>query len=158
MFSVRMFLRNCTSSSFGAKQTIWLDWGQNCSGAKFRFAQKTCFCFELFYETAPSLVFGAKRTVWRVWGQNYFGQKLCSILSRKPLKSFFRKTCFRSEFFYKAAPHLFLRPNGLYGAIGGKIVLKRSFVLPKEHFFGPNVFTKPPPHLFFQAKRTIWRD
>jgi hypothetical protein len=63
-------------------------------------------------------------------------------------KSFFRKTRFLSEFFYKSAPHKLSGPNGLYGAIGGKIVLVWSFVSLKKHVYGPNFFTKPSPHLF----------
>jgi hypothetical protein len=46
-----------------------------------------------------------------------------------------------------------LGPNGLYGAIKGKIVLERSFVLPKKHVSDPNFFTKPPPYLFSGPNR-----
>ena len=38
--------------------------------------------------------------------------------------------------------------NGLDGAIGGKNVPERSFVLPKKHVFGWNLLTKPTPYLF----------
>ena len=62
--------------------------------------------------------------------------------------SFFEKTCFRFEFWYEIAPHLFSWPNGLHGAIGGKSVPGRSFVPPKKHVFGRNFLIKPAPYLF----------
>ena len=39
-------------------------------------------------------------------------------------------------------------PNGLDGAIGGKSVPVRSFVLPKKHVFSRDFLAKPDPHLF----------
>jgi hypothetical protein len=95
-----------------------------------------------------SPIFGAKRTVWSVWGQNYFTRKLHFIWPRKPPKSFFQKTRFLSELFYKSAPHKLSGLNGVYGAIGGKIVPERSFISLKKHVLGPNFFAKPSPHLF----------
>ena len=62
--------------------------------------------------------------------------------------SFFPKTSFRFEFFYKIAPHLFSWPNGLDGAIGGKSVPVRSFVLTKKDVFSLDFLTKPDPYLF----------
>ena len=111
---------------------------------------KNKFLVRIFLRNRPLTIFRAKRSVWRVWGQNCCIRKLRSILSRKSPKSFFWKTRFRPKFFYETAPHLFFRPNGLYGTIGGNIVEERSFVLPKTHVFCPNFFTKRPPHLFWE--------
>ena len=49
----------------------------------------------------------------------------------------------------RIAPHQFYGPNGLDGAIGGKSLPKRSFVLPKKHVFSRDFLTKPAPYLFF---------
>ena len=48
-FSVRIFLLNSTTATIRAKRTIWRDWGQNCSGVKFRISEKTRLWSEFFY-------------------------------------------------------------------------------------------------------------
>ena len=73
------------------------------------------------------------------------GAKLLRFISpRKPPKSFFQKTRFRSEFFPYSAPHNLSGPNGLYGAIGGKIVPEGSFVSLKKHVYALNFLLNRP--------------
>ena len=82
-------------------------------------------------------------------GAKLFWMKtLLNFASKAQSSSFFQKTRFRFEFWYEIAPHLFYRPNGLDGAIGGKSVPERSFVHPKKHVFGWNFLMKPAPYLF----------
>ncbi len=57
-FSVRIFLRNRTSPFFGAKQTIWRDYGPKCSRAKFRFSEKHVFSTNFFTKPPPHLFSG----------------------------------------------------------------------------------------------------
>ena len=73
---------------------------------------------------------------------------LLNFASKALSNSFFPKTRFRFEFFYKIAPHLFSWPNGLHGLIWGKSVPEWSFVLPNKHVFGWNFLMKPSPYLF----------
>ena len=61
------------------------------------------------------------------------GAKLFRFISpRKPPKSFFQKTRFRSKFFSYSAPHKLSEPNGLYGTIGGKIVTRGKFRIAEK--------------------------
>ena len=69
-----------------------------------------------FYETAPSPIFGTKWTMWCILRQNCFRRKVQSFLPKMPLKSFFRKTHFRSEFFYYIAPSPIFRAKNDYVA------------------------------------------
>ena len=78
---------------------------------------------------------------------------LLNFASKALSNSFFQKTRFRFEFFYKIAPHLFSWPNGLDGAIGGKSVPERSFVHPKKHVFGWDFLTKPVQYPFSAPNR-----
>jgi hypothetical protein len=48
-FPVRIFLLNRTTTTIGAKRTIWHDSGKNCSGAKFCVFEKARLCSEFFY-------------------------------------------------------------------------------------------------------------
>ena len=77
---------------------------------------------------------------------------LLNFASKALSNSFFYKTRFRFEFWYKIAPHLFSWPNGIDGAIGGKIVPERSFDHPKKHVFGLNFRTKS--HLTYFLGKT----
>ena len=82
-------------------------------------------------------------------GEKLFRAKtLLNFSSKAHSSSFFQKTRFRFEFWYEIAPHLFYRPNGLDGAIGGKSVQERSFVHPKKKVFGRIFLKKPAPYLF----------
>ena len=122
------------------------------------FFQKIRFRFEFFYETTPSPIFGAKRTMWCVSRKKYHERRVQSLLPKTPPKSFFRKTRFRSDFFYKTTLHLFSRPNKLCGAFRDKIVRDKNFAcfclknpqnsFSEKHISSLNFFTKPPPHLF----------
>ena len=117
-FRSKLFYETALSPISRAKRTMWCVSRQNCSGRKLRsllhktppksFFRKTRFWSEFFYETTPSPIFRAKWTMWRVSRQNCPGRKYRSLLPKTPSKSFFRKTRFRSEFFYKTAPsHIF---------------------------------------------------
>ena len=76
-------------------------------------------------------------------GTKFFRTKSLLNFNLKALsKSFYQKTCFRLEFLYRIASHLFYGPNGLDGAIGGKSVPEQSFVRPKKHVVVRNFFTK----------------
>ena len=82
-------------------------------------------------------------------GEKLFRTKtLLNFASKAHTSSFFQKTRFRFKFWYEITPHLFYRPNGLDGAIGGKCVPERSFVHPKKHVFDRNFLTKPAPYHF----------
>ena len=82
-------------------------------------------------------------------GTKFFRMKSLLNFNLKALsKSFYQKTCFRLEFLYRIASHLFYGPNGLDGVIGGKSLPKRSFVHPKKHVFGWNFLMKAAPYLF----------
>ena len=84
----------------------------------------------------------------RSWAKLFRTKTVLNFASKALSNSFFQKTRFRFEFLYKIAPHLFSWPNGLDGAIGGKCVPVRSFVLPKKHVFSRDFFTKPDPYIF----------
>ena len=86
--------------------------------------------------------------VGRSWPKSFRTKTFLNFASKALSNSFFPKTSFRFEFFYKIAPHLFSWPNGLDGAIGGKSVPERSFVHPKKHVFGWDFLTKPVPYPF----------
>ena len=73
---------------------------------------------------------------------------LLNFASKTQSSLFFQNTRFWFEFWYEIAPHLFYRPNGLDGAIGGKSVPERSFVHPKKHVFSWNFLMKPTPYIF----------
>ena len=73
---------------------------------------------------------------------------LLNFASKALSNSFLQKTRFRFEFLYKIARHEFYVPNRLDGAIGGKSVPVRSFVLPKKHVFSRDFLTKPDLYLF----------
>jgi hypothetical protein len=47
-FPIRIFLLNRTTISIEAKRTIWHDWAQNCSLAKFRVFEKARLRSEFF--------------------------------------------------------------------------------------------------------------
>ena len=82
-------------------------------------------------------------------GEKIFRTKtLLNFASKALSNSFFQTKCFRFEFVYYIAPHLFRWPNRLAGAIGGKSGPERSFVHPKKNVFGWNFFIKPAPYLF----------
>jgi hypothetical protein len=112
------------------------------------FCRKNMFLIRMFLRNRPLTYFRGLTDCLARLGAKLFQTKPRSILPQKPPKLIFRKTRFRSELFYETTPHLFLGPNGPYGVVGGKIVPKRSFVLPKKHVFVPNFFTKPPYHQF----------
>ena len=78
----------------------------------------------------------------------FWTKTLLNFTSKGLANSFFQKTCFRFEFLYWIAPHVFSWPNGLNGTIGGKSVTERSFVHPKHHVFGWNIVMKSTPYLF----------
>ena len=82
-------------------------------------------------------------------GAKLFRTKTFLNFASKALSNlFFQKTRFQLEFLYQIAPHQFYGPSGLDGAIGGKSVSERSFVLPKKHVFSRDFLTKPAPYLF----------
>ena len=78
----------------------------------------------------------------------FLTKTLLNFASKALSNSIFQKIGFRFEFLYKIAPHQFSGPDRLDGAIGGKSVPVRSFVLPKKHVFGWNFLMKPAPYLF----------
>ena len=82
------------------------------------------------------------------WAKLIRTKTFLSFASKALSNSFFQKTRFRLEFWWKIAPHQFYGPNGLDGTIGGKSVPVRSFVLPKKHVFSWDFLTKPDPYLF----------
>ena len=73
---------------------------------------------------------------------------LLNFASKALSNSFFQKTRFRLQFFYWIAPHPFNGPNRLDGAIRGKSLPERSFILPKTHVLSSDFLTKPAPFLF----------
>ena len=81
-------------------------------------------------------------------GKTVSDENVAPFCLERPLNNFSEKHVFGPNFFYKNTPKLFSGPNGLYDAIGGKIVPEQSFVFPKKHIFDPNFFTKLPPQLF----------
>ena len=115
----------------------------------------------VFTKSPPSPIFGAKQTMWHVSRQNFHERKLPSILPKAAPKLFFPKNTFPVRF-YKTAPHLFSRPDGLCGAFRGKIVTDENFTRfclkrPLNHFFENHVscpfLRNRPPHLFLGPNR-----
>ena len=74
---------------------------------------------------------------------------LLNFASKALSNSFFQKTRFWLQFLYRFAPHQSYGPNGIDGAIRGKSLPERSFVLPKKHVLCWNFLMKPAPYLFF---------
>ena len=110
---------------------------------------KTTFFVGIFWWNRPNTFFQGLIGNMAHSGVKLFRTKTLLNFSSKALSnSFFKKTRFRFEFLYWIAPHLFSRPNGLYGTIGGKSVTERSFVHPKDHVFYWNFLMKSTKYLF----------
>ena len=67
---------------------------------------------------------------------------------KSPPKFVFPKNTFSVWIFGLNRTSPIFLANRLDGTIGGKSVLERSFVHPKNHIFGRNFLTKPAPYLF----------
>ena len=92
------------------------------------FFQMAHFEEVFFYETAPSPIFGTKWTMWCILRQNCCRRKVQSFLPKMPPKSFFRKTHFRSEFFYYIAPSPIFRAKNDCGAFQGESVTEKTLL------------------------------
>ena len=124
------------------------------------------FRSEIFYETSPSPIFGAKCTTWRISRKNRHGRKLCSLLQKTPLKSFFRMAHFKAVFFYESAISPIFRAKWNMWCVSRQNILtqKLQSFLPKtlsKSFFRKIRFRS---ELFYEttspifgAKRTMWR-
>ena len=117
-----------------------------CEASSF---PKNTFSVGIFWRNRPHTSF-LDVIGYRVHsGAKLFRTKTMPNFASKTLSnSFFQKTRFRFAFLYQIAPHEFYGPNGLDGAIGGKSVTVRSFVLPKKHVFSWDFLTKPDPYHF----------
>ena len=121
--------------------------GAKVSWSEVSFILKNTFSVGIFWWNRPHASFLGLIGYFVHSGTKLFRTKTLLNFASKPLSnSFFQKTRFRFEFFYKIAPHLFSWPNGLDGTIGGKSVPKRNFVHPKKHVFCWNFLMAP--HLF----------
>ena len=117
------------------------------------FFWKTCFQSEFSYETTPTPILWAKRTMWRVWGQNCSGRKLRSLLTTEIV---FPKSRFSVRIFLWNRPlTYFMGQMDNVARVGAKFFrTKTSLAFDhqnrffKKQVFYPNLFTKPPPHLF----------
>ena len=123
--------------------------GAKVSRSEVSFILKNMFSVEIFWWNRPHASFLGLIGYFVRSGTKLFRTKtLLNFASKALSNSFFQKTRFRFEFFYKIAPHLFSWPNGLDGTIGGKSVPERGFVDPKKHVFSWNFLMKPAPCLF----------
>ena len=123
-------------------------------GAKVSWSEvssilKNTFSVEIFWWNRPHTSFPGLIGYMVSSGAKLFKTKtLLKFASKALSNSFFQKTRFRLQFLYWIAPHQFYGPNGLDGAIRGKSLLERSFVLPKKHVLCLDFLTKPAPFLF----------
>ena len=111
---------------------------------------KNTYSIEIFWWNRPRTSFPGQIGYMVCSGRKLFRTKtLLKFASKGLSNSFFQKTRFRLQFLYWIALHQFYGPNGLDGAIRGKILPERSFVLPKKHVLSSDFLTKPAPFLFF---------
>ena len=123
--------------------------GAKVSRSEVSSILKTTFSVGISWWNRPHTSFlGLIGYMVRSVAKLFWTKTLLNFTSKGLSNSFFRKTCFRFEFLYWIARHVFSWPNGLNGTIGGKSVTERSFVHPKNHVFGWNFFMKPAPYLF----------
>ena len=123
--------------------------GAKVSRSEASYFPKNTFSVGIFWRNRPhTSVLGVNGYMVDSEAKLFGTKRLPNFASKALSNSFFQKTRFRFEFFYKIAPHLFSWPNGLDGAIWGKSVPERSFVLPKKHVFCRDFLTKPAPYLF----------
>ena len=123
--------------------------GAKVSRSEVSSIPKNTYSVEIFWWNRPHTSFLGLIGYMVCSGPKLFRTKtLLKFASKALSNSFFQKTRFRLQFLYWITPHQFYGPNGLDGAIMGKSLPERSFVLPKKYVLSSDFLTKPAPFLF----------
>jgi hypothetical protein len=90
-FPVRIFLLNRTTITIGAKRTIWHDWGQNFSGAKFRSSKKHACVLNFLTKPPPHVFLGQNGPFGAFWGKTILPQNFSPFCLLSPQNRFSEK-------------------------------------------------------------------
>ena len=114
--------------------------------------KKHVYGLNFFTKPSPHLFSGPNGLFGVFGGKTISHENFASfgLVSHRNL--FSKKHVFSPNFFTKPSPHLFSRPNGLFGVFGGKTISHENFasfglvsqqnLFSKKHVFGPNFFTE----------------